>query len=396
MPVFHYKGRTETGEAVEGTCQAESRQAAAAELRESGIWLTGLEDVSASGPRATGWHPLYALWPIGKGPLAACFRQLAALFKAGVAPAAAFDALQERVGSGRLRRVLRRMRDQAATGKTLSGAMAEFDHVFGPFAPAMLAVGERTGRLDVVCEQVADQYETEMAMDRATMLQRLYFWVLLVVALPLPKLNLLIDAESFANGVQRYTDHLTHVILPIYVGLLVGGQALRLGLNARPLWGVRDWLALHNPLTGGIRWRAAMARFARTAAAMYEAGVPPADAAEAAALATGSRPISRAILPHAYALRHQGTLSGALAASGQLSGTEVGVIATGEESGTLPEGLTKLAERFESEKNMRMKVLGTSALLLTLAAGAVLVLWFGAKGLVGVYERMFEVIFEDI
>lgn len=396
MPLFHYKGRTASGEAVEGTCQAESQQAAVSELREGGIWLTALEDVSARGLRATGWHPLYALWPIGKKHLAVCFRQLAALFRAGVAPAAAFDAVQERVGSGRLRRVLRQMADKASAGQALSSQIAAFDHIFGPFAPAMLAVGERTGRLDVVCDQIADQYETEMAMERATMLQRLYFWVLLVVALPLPKLSLLLDTESFANGVQRYTQHLLHVILPIYAAMFLGAQALRLGLNARPMWGLRDWLALHNPLTGGIRRRAAMARFARTGAAMYEAGVSPADATEAAALATGSRPISQAILPHAYGLREGGTMSQALAASGQLNRTDVGMIATGEESGAIPESLSKLAERYEGEKNVRMKVLGVSALLLTLVAGAALVIVLGGMGLRAVYDRMFELIFEDI
>jgi len=396
MPLFHYKGRTGTGEPVEGTCQAESQQAAVAELREGGVWLTALEDISAQGPRTAGWHPLYALWPMRKGPLAVCFRQLAALFRAGVSPATAFDAVQDRVGSIRLRRLLRQMGAEAAAGKSLSAQFTAFDHVFGPFAPAMLGVGERTGRLDVVCDQIADQYETEMAMERATMLQRAYFWVLLVVGLPLPSLSLLLDEKSFANGVHRYTNHLVHVILPIYAAIFFSMQALRLGLNARPLWGLRDWLALHNPLTGGIRRRAALARFARTAAAMYNAGVPPADAAEAAALATASRPISQALLPHAYKLRQTGNLSAALAASGQFRRTDLGLIATGEESGTLPESLTKIAENYESEKSTRMKILGVSALLVTLLVGAILVIVFGGLGLRSVYDRIFEMIFSDI
>ena len=396
MPLYRYTGRSSSGALIEGTVEADGEREATRQLREADVWLTSLQDTTTRPQRQGGWHPLYALLPIGRGALAQGFRQLAALFRAGVTPAAAFDAVQDRVGSMRLRGVYREVAREAAGGATLSSVLARHEHVFGPFGPAMFRVGERTGRLDVVCEQIADQYETEMAMSRATMLQRIYIWLLLAFAFPLPGLYLLLDAEDVTKGIARYAAYLGHTAIPGFLGVFLAAQAVHLALRSRALYQVGEWLGLHNPLTGGIRWRAALARFGRTAAAMYNAGVGTAETTEAAALATGAWTISRRILPHVEHLRRGGRMADVMQASGLFDRTAVGLVSTGEESGTLPEMFTRLAERYENEKKARMVGLTVVALLLTLAAGAALVIIVGGGSLVKFYDHMYDMIFSDL
>ncbi len=396
MPVFRYTGRDSRGALVQGTVEADSERTAVDRLRDQDVWLTSLHDTTAAPPPAAGPRPLYTLLPLGRGGLAQGFRQLAALFRAGTAAAAAFDAVQDRVGSWRLRRIFAEVAREAAGGATLSPVLQRYERALGPFAPAMFGVGERTGRLDVVCEQIADQYETEMAMSRATFLQRLYLWVLLAVAMPLPGIPLLLDEESFTNGLMRYGAYVTRTAIPIFLGIFLGVQLLHVLLRTRALHPVGEWLALHNPLTGGIRRRAALARFSRTAAAMYDAGVGIAECTEAAALAAGMRPISRRILPYVDTLRRGGRVADVMTASGQFDRTAIGLVATGEDSGTLPEMFSRLADRYEQEKRARMAGLSIAAIALVVIAGAALVVVVGGGSLVRFYDRMYEMIFSDL
>jgi type II secretory pathway component PulF len=398
MPVFEYRGNTADGTAVAGTLQAANKQAALAELRGQGIWLTDLEDVAARPTAIAGrqWSLLHAVRPVNKAQVGLLFRQLAALLRAGVAPHAALTAVQDRVQSGRLRRVLRGMADEAAAGERISGAFRRRGYVFGPFVPQMMEVGERTGRLDVVCDEVAEQYELEAGLWRSLVLQKVYLWVLVCFGICLPSLPRYIIQETFSlEHFAAYGRHFLQHLLPIIIIMLGGMKLFHIALSTPPLRRVHDWLAIHYPLTGPMVRQAATVRFLRTMAAMSEAGVPVADSVEAAAGATANVTLSGPILREAPILRQGAPVSRVLYSAGVFPSTAVGMVATAEESGTLPESLRYLAGSYQSESQARLAQLKWKAYLVVVFAGSIFVVIIAALSFIAYYNRIFELVFGD-
>ncbi|MFQ5808132.1 MAG: type II secretion system F family protein [Armatimonadota bacterium] len=393
MPVFEYRGNTREGTAVRGTLQATNKQAALAELRAQGIWLTDLQDAAARPTAIAGrqWSLVHAIWPLNKMQASILFRQLAALMRAGVGPHAALTAVQDRVQGGRLRRMLQGMADEAGRGDSISDIFRRRGHAFGPFVPQMMAVGERTGRLDVVCDQIAQQYELEWRLWRSLALQKTYFWGIICVGICIPSLPGYIIQETFSwEHFADYGRHFVHVLLPIIFGLLFGAKLLHIALHAPPLRRVGDWIHVRYPLTGPIVRQAATARFLRTMSAMFEAGVPVADCVEAAAGATANVALARPILQHAPILRQGGRVAQVLHGADVFSSTAVGMIATGEESGTLPEALRHLAGLYEAESESRLARLRWHSYAIVVLVGSLFVILFGGLSLTAYYDRIFE------
>jgi type II secretory pathway component PulF len=398
MPVFEYRGNRRDGTAVHGTVQAANKPAALAELRGQDIWLTDLQDMAARPAAVAGrqWSLAHALWPLSKGQASLFFRQLAALMRAGVGANAALRAVEDRIGSSRLRRMIRDMADETGRGDGFAAVFDRRGYVFGPFVPQMMTVGERTGRLDVVCDQIAEQYELEHRMWRSLALQKAYLWVLVCFGICLPGLpGRIIQEEGIFEGIAVYGDYFVHVLLPIILGLIFGAKLLRIALSTPRLRPINDWLALRYPLTGPIVRQAALMRFLRTMSAMLEAGVPVADCVEAAAGATANAALASPILRNAPGLREGVAAAHVLHSAGVFSRTAMGMIATGEESGTLPESLRYLAEEYHSESDGRLSSLKWVSYLGALLFGSIIVVIAGGLALTSYYDRIFG-IFEDL
>lgn len=398
MPVFEYRGNTADGTAVGGTLQAANKQAALAELRGQGIWLTDLEDVAAKPIAIAGrqWSLLHAVLPLNKAQVALLFRQLAALLRAGVTPHAALTAVQDRIESGRLRRMLRSIASEAAGGEHISEAFRRRGYVFGPFVPQMMEVGERTGRLDVVCDEVAEQYELEVKLRRSVLLQKLYLGAVVCIGICLPSLPRYIIQETFSlANFAAYGRHVLYHLLPIIVVILGGMKLIHIALSTPRLRRIHDWLAIYYPLTGPIVRQAATVRFLRTMAAMYEAGVPVADCVEAAAGATANVTLAGPILREAPLMRQGARVAQVLHSAGVFPSTAVGMVATGEESGTLPESLRHLAGLYQSESEARLGRLKWSTYLAVVFVGAIVVVVVAGLSFSAYYNRIFELVFGD-
>ncbi|MFQ6097857.1 MAG: type II secretion system F family protein, partial [Armatimonadota bacterium] len=136
---------------------------------------------------------------------------------------------------------------------------------------------------------------------------------------------------------------------------------------------VRDGLRLYTPLSGAIVRRGALARFCKTAAAMYQAGVPVAEAMEAAALAMGNCLLARRALAQIPPLRDGGSVADAVAASRLFEPTFAGMIATGEQSGTLPETLYQVAREYEQRRDSGRRVLVIGSIGIGLLLGAAII-----------------------
>jgi type IV pilus assembly protein PilC len=110
-----------------------------------------------------------------------------------------------------------------------------------------------------------------------------------------------------------------------------------------------DRMMLKFPVIGPILVKAAIARFARTLATMFAAGVPLVEAMESVAGATGNIVYEEATLRMKDEVATGQRLQRAMENTGLFPNMVVQMIAVGEESGSLDTMSSKVAEFYESE-----------------------------------------------
>ena len=105
-----------------------------------------------------------------------------------------------------------------------------------------------------------------------------------------------------------------------------------------------DRLLLHLPLLGPLAHKAATARWARTLATLFAAGVPLVEALPAVAGASGNRVFEQASLRIRQSLLGGSRFSHALESQALFAPLVVQMVEIGEESGALDAMLAKVAE----------------------------------------------------
>jgi type IV pilus assembly protein PilC len=118
------------------------------------------------------------------------------------------------------------------------------------------------------------------------------------------------------------------------------------------------WL-LALPVFGSLFRRAALARWSRTLASLYGAGIPLLDTLTPAGNATDNRLFRQASEVLCQKVSQGDKLSRALARQSVFSPLLVQMVGIGEESGTLDEMLNKVADIYDREVNEAVSQLGT-------------------------------------
>jgi type IV pilus assembly protein PilC len=110
-----------------------------------------------------------------------------------------------------------------------------------------------------------------------------------------------------------------------------------------------DKLALKLPIFGDLVYKAIIARFARTLATTFAAGVPLIDALESTAGATGNVLYRRACMQIREDVSTGQQLQFAMRTTNRFPSMAIQMVAIGEESGALDAMLDKVATHFENE-----------------------------------------------
>ena len=146
MSVFQY---TAVGSIHRGTVTADSPRQARQQLRRDGI---AVEELVEQTSRTKG-RPTQRTSSAAK--LTAAIRELATLLSAGIGLVEALDVLV-RQHRGSFQDSLQVLRDEVASGTGLADAMRQQSHVFDELTIQMTEVGENSGTLDGVLDQLAD------------------------------------------------------------------------------------------------------------------------------------------------------------------------------------------------------------------------------------------------
>ena len=146
----------------------------------------------------------------------------------------------------------------------------------------------------------------------------------------------------------------------VWSGALVAGvwmfRSFRRSISGR---GVVDRMMLSLPLAGDLVRKIQTARFARNLGVMIGQGVSMLQALEVSGSTLSNAVLRQAVLRLKDAVQEGGSLSQALAGSGQFPAFVSNLVAVGEESGTLDSALLKIATSYERQADRALQVLTT-------------------------------------
>lgn len=398
MPSFRFTGRDAQGQKVSGVRQAASAEALAGELLAERITPLTIEAqaASAAGGDADVLRQLNRLLGrerVSLEELIIFCRQMHSLSKAGVPILRAMGGLADSTRNAYFAEVLRAVRADLEAGNDLGVALSRHPKVFSPLFISMVSVGENTGQLDLAFKQLAGyldmERETRKRIGQAT---RYPLFVLLAMGVALVVINLLV-IPAFSRVFAQFKSE-----LPLPTRILIGFSeftqqwwwAIALAMVAgaflllrwlRTEEGARLWdrYKLRLPIVGGIFERIALARFTRTFAMMYRAGLPLLQALAINSNTVGNRHIGQAILAMRDGVERGESLTRGAVASGLFTPLVLQMLAVGEETGALDELFIEVADFYEQEVDYDLKRLADSIepILIVAMGGMVLVLALG-------------------
>ncbi|PKM05696.1 MAG: type II secretory pathway protein [Gammaproteobacteria bacterium HGW-Gammaproteobacteria-7] len=367
MEVFLWSGTDKRGKKMHGEVQAKSASLVKAELRKQGI-----QPISVK----TRPKPLFgkAGKRITAQDLTVFSRQIATMLQAGVPMVQAFDILAGGQTNPRMKEMLVDLRDQIAGGSSLTEALGSYPVQFDELYRNLVHAGEGAGVLDTVLDTVATYKERTEALKGKIKKALFYPAAVVAVAIIVSAILLIFVIPQFEEVFKNFgADLPAFTVLVVnmsrfmvswwWLALLIvigsGVAFISAYKRSEALQHGVDRLLLRLPVIGQILHQSAIARFARTLALTFKAGVPLVEALETVAGATGSQTYGKAVreVGEDVAVGYQ--LNMAMKQVNIFPHMVVQMVAIGEEAGALDTMLFKVAEFYEQEVNNAVDALSS-------------------------------------
>ncbi|WP_137974769.1 type II secretion system F family protein [Pseudomonas sp. F(2018)] len=402
MSQFRYTGRDAQGGKVVGTLQGASSDSVASDLLAQKITPLTIEEQAEQ----TGEDVLATLREklrrkrVDLEELIIFCRQMYSLSKAGVPIIRAIGGLAESHRNQYFREVLQAVRADLEGGMSMAMALHTHPKVFNTLFISMISVGENTGQLDQAFRQLSSYLELEReTRKRIKQATRYPLFVLAAMGVALVVINLFV-IPAFAKVFEQFKADLpwpTRVLIGTsqffqdfwwLLAILFGGALYAFFKWIETDDGALRWdrIKLRLPIVGGIFERIALARFTRTFAMMYKAGVPLLQTLSINSASVGNRHIGQAILGMREGVERGEALTRTASASGLFTPLVLQMMAVGEETGALDDLFVEVADFYEQEVDYDLKQLASAIEPILIVAMGVMVLILA----LGVFLPMWE------
>ncbi|MBD9427263.1 type II secretion system F family protein [Pseudomonas sp. PDM15] len=402
MSQFRYTGRDAQGGKVVGTLQGASSDSVASDLLAQKITPLTIEEQAEQ----TGEDVFASLREklrrksVDLEELIIFCRQMYSLSKAGVPIIRAIGGLAESHRNQYFREVLQAVRSDLEGGMSMAMALHTHPKVFNTLFISMISVGENTGQLDQAFRQLSSYLELEReTRKRIKQATRYPLFVLAAMGVALVVINLFV-IPAFAKVFEQFKADLpwpTRVLIGTsqffqdfwwLLAILFGGALYAFFKWIETDDGALRWdrIKLRLPIVGGIFERIALARFTRTFAMMYKAGVPLLQTLSINSASVGNRHIGQAILGMREGVERGEALTRTASASGLFTPLVLQMMAVGEETGALDDLFIEVADFYEQEVDYDLKQLASAIEPILIVAMGVMVLILA----LGVFLPMWE------
>src|SRR5258706_5861855 len=351
--IFHWEGRDKGGRVIKGEMRAGGESVVAASLRRRGIMATKIKKQTFSRGRK-----------ISEKDLALFTRQLSTMLRAGVRLMQCFDIIARGHSNPALQRLLNDIRMDVETGTSLNQAFRKYPIYFDPLFCNLVAAGEQAGILETLLDRLAQYKEKTLALKGKIKKALFYPAMIVLVSILITAIIMIFVIPAFKSVFSSFGADLpapTLIVIAMsdffvkywYVmlfGSLGAGYFMIQAFHRSPkIQMIVDRLMLKPPVIGELIMKASVARWTRTLATTFAAGVPLVEALDSVGPASGNAVYKEATRQIQGEVNVGTSLAQSMQNCGVFPNMAVQMTSIGEESGSLDSMLQKVADYYERE-----------------------------------------------
>lgn len=364
---FVWEGTDKRGVKMKGETSAKNANLLKAELRRQGINPTAVK------PKP---KPLFgsAGRVITPKDIAFFSRQMATMMKSGVPIVSSLEIIGGGHKNPRMKAMVDQIRIDIEGGSSMYEAISKHPVQFDELFRNLVRAGESAGVLDTVLDTIASYKENIEALKGKIKKALFYPAAVIAVALIVSAILLVFvvpqfqqifqefgaDLPAFTKMIVAVSDFMVSFWWAFLIGIGGGIFAFMFFYKRSPAFQhFLDKVALKIPVIGTIMHNSAIARFARTTAVTFRAGVPLVEALDSVAGATGNSVYEKAVhrIRDDVAVGYPVNL--AMKQTHLFPHMVIQMAAIGEEAGALDTMLFKVAEYYEQEVNNAVDALAS-------------------------------------
>jgi type IV pilus assembly protein PilC len=351
--VFEWEGKDKGGKQVRGEIRAIGEAHVKIALRRQGVLPSKIKKRVMRSGKA-----------IKPKDIAIFTRQLATMMKAGVPLLQAFDIVGRGNPNVSVTKLLNDVRVDVETGTSLSSAFRKYPLYFNTLYCNLVEAGEQAGILESLLDRLAVYMEKTEAIKSKIKSALMYPISVLVVAFVVVAVIMIFVIPAFKEVFTSFGADLpapTLIVMGIseffvaYWWLIFGGIGgsvyffLQAWQRSVKMQKVMDRLMLKMPIFGALVEKSCIARWTRTLATMFAAGVPLVDALDSVGGASGNAVYSDATEKIQLEVSTGTSLTAAMSNANLFPTMVLQMCAIGEESGSVDHMLGKAADFYEAE-----------------------------------------------
>jgi type II secretory pathway component PulF len=298
-------------------------------------------------------------------------RQLASLVGGGLTLMQSIDALIEHTENERLASALMQIREELRGGGTFAEALTKHPHLFSPLYVSIVRAGEVSGELPRVLNWLADYMEREQTRRtqiRSALAYPILLSIVMVIALSFLLIFLVPRYAALFAEMGQSLPLPTQILLAVSGFLVRWWWAIGSGIVAivyayrlvrrtpRGRW-VTDAWKLRLPVFGRLHLKSAVGRMARALSVLLLGGVSVLEALAVVRDVIGNEVLAQALDEVRQRVREGERLADHLRRSGVFPPLLTRLAAVGEETGSLPQALTTVADTLDLEVDSSLKAL---------------------------------------
>jgi type IV pilus assembly protein PilC len=360
---FVWEGRDKAGKLLRGEVRAVTVTAANAHLRRQGILVQKIrKQRKGRGGKIT------------DKDITLFTRQLATMMKAGVPLLQAFDIVGKGASNAAVAKLLLEIKTEVETGSSLAQAFRKYPLYFDALFCNLVAAGEQAGILESLLDRLATYKEKILAIKSKIKSALFYPVAIVAVAIIITAVIMIFVIPAFKSVFSSFGADLpgpTLVVMAIsdwtvanwYIIFPLMGAAIWGFLEAwRRLESVQifmDRLSLRLPIFGDLVKKSSIARWTRTLATMFAAGVPLVEALDSVGGAAGNYVYKVATKQIQGEVSTGTSLTAAMQNANVFPSMVVQMCSIGEETGSLDGMLSKVADFYEAEVDDAVEALSS-------------------------------------
>ena len=301
-------------------------------------------------------------------------RQLATMMKSGVPLLQSFDIVAKGHNNAAVARLLIDIKTEVETGSSLKQAFEKHPLYFDALFCNLIGAGEQAGILDSLLDRLASYKEKILAIKSKIKSALFYPIAIIIVAFVITAVIMIFVVPAFKSVFASFGADLPGPTLMVMAisdffveywyaifGSIGGGiyAFFWTWKRSEKMQIFMDRVMLRIPVFGDLIRKSAIARWTRTLATMFAAGVPLVEALDSVAGAAGNYEYYVATKKIQSEVATGSSLMSAMQGTEVFPSMVLQMVTIGEEAGSLDAMLSKVADFFEAEVDDAVEALAS-------------------------------------